>query len=209
MNIQPVNRTFNKGLAIIVEGGCRLLPAHADGVSLHTGYCLGNRVEFLGKAKILPEDKQIYLIGHGNSGKGTINKKTMKYIAKKLLKAGYDENKILYITACEAKALPKKVCKLTKKESIYDLLYKKLKNNGITSPNIQSDFDGISIIAQDGQKNIIARNVYIDEEYYKKKKKEQDSFLKDSKLKYKTCLTPEEFEKVNSFKLNLIKEFGG
>ena len=77
MSIEKINRTFQKGLAIIISN-------KPDGVLVHTAKVLGEEIQFLDIAHITDCDKLIYLIGHGNLEKHTIDGKNMEYVAKKI-----------------------------------------------------------------------------------------------------------------------------
>ena len=143
MSIRQVHRTFNKGLAIIVGKKNILGRICTDAISLHTVYCLGNRIEFLDIANILPEDKQIYLIGHGHPKKLTVGGRNMHNIAKLLIKAGYDGSQRIHVTSCYA-ALQRG------KTSVVSELKRELKQqlSGKGEPYnliIESDADGAAV----------------------------------------------------------------
>lgn len=178
MSIEPVTtlgdtgQPFKKGLAIIVGN-------KPDGILLHVADLLGNDIQLLGEMKkdhikyII--DDIIYLIGHGISKSQTIDGQDMEYIAKKLYNAGYRGKQILYITSCDTKAV-------YKDKSIYNLLCEQLKIKGASIQNVQSDFDGLSIIISDSNGKVEAWNIKANPIAYIIKKKRAGPIFKKKAL---------------------------
>lgn len=95
----------------------------------------------------------------------------MEYIAEKLYDAGYRGKQILYITSCDTKAM-------YKDKSIYDLLCEQLEIKGASIQNVQSNFDGVSIIISDSNGKVEAWNIKANPIVYAIKQREQTLFLK-------------------------------
>lgn len=206
MSIEPVTtlgdtgQPFKKGLAIIVGN-------EPDGILVHVADLLGNDIQLLDEMekdyiKYIIDDI-IYLIGHGISKSQTIDGQDMEYIAKKLYNAGYRGKQILYITSCEAKAV-------YKGKSIYNLLCKQLEIEGASIQNVQSDFDGLSIIISDSNYKVEAWNIKTNPIAYAIKQKEQKLFLKRKHYQNVDInINTEVLKAVNEFKIGLIQDFGG
>lgn len=100
--------TFKKGTVIIVA---QKDMAHnesfmIDGVVLYDSYCLSSSRPYLLQEKVnsLSEKENIYICGHGDSKKQTINGYSMKQIAEMLTSNyNYTGQQKIYIMACHSK----------------------------------------------------------------------------------------------------------
>lgn len=221
---------FKQGLAIIVGN-------EPDGILVHVAYVLGlnkNGKYFYNLDDIRKEiidcndNDIIYLIGHGNPQKHTIDGQNMEYIAEKLWYAGYRGKQILYITSCYAKALTRGMSTLklmvsylkklfgskiniAPKTSMLNLLREKLEEKGVPHDKIQSDFDGLSItINNNNNNNIQAWNIKAYAVDSKIKERAQKRFLgKNDYLNIHHSLGSVALDNINHFKIGLIQDFGG
>ena len=196
MSITKVDRKFEKGLAIIVGN-------KPDGVLVHVAKVLGKEIQFLDIAHISSCDELIYLVGHGNKKKYTIDDVCMLDIAKKLKNANY-QGQTIYITACD-------YLLSHNGKSIHSCLEDAMTKIGLI-PNIESDVDGKSIILEtDG--NIEMHIVREDEKTSHLKivleKDRQAIFdrLNKSHINMSMFMDDKALAKVDSFKRKLISSF--
>lgn len=138
----------------------------------------------------------IYLIGHRDIMRHTINSKNMKYVAEKLCDAGYNGKPTIYITSCEAN-------KKFLGKSIRQLLKKELYNRNIQC-KVLSHFDGLSIIISNAN-TVEGHNVKPCKICEKCGDYKQNNFIKSHPYTRKGIyMTVREFIEVNNFKIKLI-----
>lgn len=142
--VERINKTPKKVLAIIV--GKKTIFGHirTDAICIHTGYSLSKKVEFLNRVHIPSNIELIYLIGHGDLDKLTIDGRNMEDIAELLKTAHYHKEQEICITSCYA-ALTKD------KTSMVDELKKNLEQKlNAQNLSIKSQANGVSVHIDEG-----------------------------------------------------------
>lgn len=200
MSIEKVNGTYQRGLVIIVGN-------KPDGILIHAANALGEEIQFLDMSHITIYDELIYLIGHGDLKKRTIDGIQMKEIAEKLCKNGYNGRQKLYVMACDTKTMYHGT-------TMYDLLCYYLYHLGISKDdiknNVKCDFDGKSVIIGDC-KNAELWNIKDRGWQLYRQKRKQSIFIKTKGYYINVSLFVNEkkLSNINGFKKRIIRAYGG
>ena len=207
MSIRKVKHRFKKGKVVLVDHH-PLSRGFTDTIWYHVATLLKSSDKDLGflsdkNFKITHSDKIVYLLGHGDKNALQINSHSIEKIAELLVERGLTRFNRLIILSCFAKH------NISEEKSVIKELKKILLEKYKLKVDIESDFEGISVICKQFKK-IVAYDISENDEHTRLTVKKGHQYEAKNGLKKMIkpdSITIEKIREVNTYKINLINEF--